>query len=275
MNDQTIPPSPLAIQVFGVSDRGHHRPDNQDTIGWTEIPARADGPACHLAVLADGAGGHAGGAAASRRAVQRVLTQAAKVDGTPDGAWLRSVLESANQAVYDLATEMGEAGNMGTTAVALLCIGDQALAAHAGDSRLYMIRGGVCRQVTADHSFVWYLMSQGLIGQDELNTHPRHGVITRCVGAQPVVQVELVEPPIRLAAGDRFVLCSDGLTEVITDHDIAVVLGDQPASQAAQALIDLANARDTRDNVSAVVVAVEHSTPGQTGTGTVVRAVPY
>jgi protein phosphatase len=249
------------VQVFGASDQGHHRPDNQDTIGWTEIPAAVGRPASQIAVLADGAGGHAGGAAASRRAVQRVLTQAAKVDGTPDGAWLRNVLESANQAVYDLATEVGEAGNMGTTAVVLLCVGDRALAAHAGDSRLYMVRGGVCRQVTADHSFVWYLMGQGLIGQEELNTHPRHGVITRCVGAQPAVQVDLVDPPIRLEAGDRFLLCSDGLTEVLTDQDIAVVLGDQPPAQAAQALIDLANARDTRDNVSAVVVAVEPSTP--------------
>jgi len=257
MNDQTPPLSPLVVQVFGVSDKGRHRPDNQDTIGWTEIPSPADGPAAHLAVLADGAGGHAGGAAASRRAVQRVLTQAAKVDGTPDGAWLRSVLESANQAVYDLASEMGEAGNMGTTAVILLCIGDRALAAHAGDSRLYMVRGGVCRQVTADHSFVWYLMGQGLIGQEELNTHPRHGVITRCVGAQPTVQVELVDPPIRLEEGDRFLLCSDGLTEVLTDQDISVVLGDQPPALAAQALVDLANDRDTRDNVSAVVIAVE------------------
>jgi len=260
MNDPTTPPPPVTVQVFGASDRGHHRPDNQDTIGWTEIPTAPDGPASHLAVLADGAGGHAGGAAASRRAVQQVLTQAAKVDGLPDGAWLRGVLERANQAVYDLATEMGEAGNMGT-AVALLCIGDRAFAAHVGDSRLYMVRGSVCRQVTADHSFVWYLMGQGLIGQEELNTHPRHGVITRCVGAQRAVQVELVEPPIGMEAGDRFLLCSDGLTEVLTDQDIAVVLGDQPADHAAQALVDLANARDTRDNVSAVVVAVEPATP--------------
>ena len=167
------------------------------------------------------------------------------------------VVEEANAAVHELATEMHEAGNMGTTVVALLCSDREAVVAHVGDSRLYLVRHQVCRQVTGDHSFVWWLMAQGEIGQDELNTHPRHGVITRCLGVRPKVDVEVLEAMIPLKAGDRFVLCSDGLTEVLTDQDIAVVLGDQPATDAAQALVDLANDRDTRDNVSAIVVSVD------------------
>jgi protein phosphatase len=257
MTDQPSPFAPLTVLVSGVSDKGHHRPDNQDTIGWTEIRVGTASRVWQLAVLADGAGGHAGGAAASRRAVQRVLTRAAKVSEPPDAAWLRALLEDANAAVHDLAMEMHEAGNMGTTIVALLCSEREAVAAHVGDSRLYLVRHQVCRQVTSDHSFVWWLMAQGEIGQDETHTHPRHGVITRCLGVRSTVEVELLHPALPLKAGDRFVLCSDGLTEVLTDQDIAVVLGDQPTEVAAQALVDLANARDTRDNVSAIVVAVD------------------
>jgi protein phosphatase len=261
MTDQPSPFAPLTVRVSGVTDKGHHRPDNQDTIGWTEIRIGGSDHVWQLAVLADGAGGHAGGGAASRRAVQRVLTQAAKASEPPDATWLRGVVEEANRAVHELAAEMHEAGNMGTTMVALLCSEREAMAAHVGDSRLYLVRHQVCRQVTSDHSFVWWLMAQGEIGQDEIYSHPRHGVITRCLGVRPTVEVEILEPLIPLKAGDRFLLCSDGLTEVLTDQDIAVVLGDQPAGAAAQALVDLANARDTRDNVSAIVVAVDPRNP--------------
>jgi serine/threonine protein phosphatase PrpC len=257
MTNQPSPFAPLTVRVSGMSDPGRHRPDNQDTIGWTEMRVGGVGGVWQLAVIADGVGGHAGGAAASRCAVQRVLSQAAEIRERPDTQWLGSVVESANTAVHKLATEMHEAGNMGTTVVVLLCSDREAMVAHVGDSRLYLVRHHVCRQVTADHSFVWWLMAQGEIGQDEVDTHPRHGVITRCLGVRPTVEVELVTPLIPLRAGDRFLLCSDGLTDVLTDQDIAVVLGDHPPDEAARALVDLANRRDTRDNVSAIVVAVD------------------
>jgi len=255
------PPAPLHLHVAGVSDPGRFRSDNQDAIGWIDLTPPEATEEAHLVLLADGAGGHAGGAAASRRAVAWLLTEARRA--TPaDGAALVAMVREAHRQVVALAREMGAAGNMGTTVVACLIRGHEALVAHVGDSRLYRIHHEVCGQVTHDHSFVWELLRRGAIAQEEILRHPQRGVITRCLGFGPEAEPELA-PPILLEAGDRLILCCDGLIEVVSDADIGAIARDADPEGAAAALVKLANERGTRDNVSVVVVAAETTEAGR------------
>jgi len=249
------PPAPLHLRVAGVSDPGRFRSDNQDAIGWVDLTRPGAEEEEHLILLADGAGGHAGGAEASQRAVQWLLTEARRTPPV-DGEALVAMVGAAHRQVVALARERGLAGNMGTTVVTCLVRGGAALVAHVGDSRLYRIHHGVCGQVTHDHSFVWELLRRGAIAQDEILRHPQRGVITRCLGFGNEAEPELA-PPIHLEAGDRLVLCCDGLIEVVTDGEIGAAARDGNPEIAAAALVELANERSTRDNVSVVVAAVE------------------
>lgn len=246
---------PLHHRVHGVSDPGRFRSDNQDAIGWIDLTPPGATEETHLILLADGAGGHAGGAAASQRAIQWLLTEARR---TPpgDGSALVEMVRAAHHQVLALARTRGLAGNMGTTVVACLIRGTEATVVHAGDSRLYRIHNRVCGQVTHDHSYVWELLRHGALAQDEILRHPQRGVITRCLGFGPEVEPEL-DPPLRLEGGDRLILCCDGLIEVVTDADIGATARDADPEAAATALVELANERAARDNVSVVVVAVE------------------
>lgn len=247
------PPAPLHLRVAGISDPGRFRSDNQDAIGWIDLTPPGATEESHLLLLADGAGGHAGGAAASRRAIQWLLTEARRA--TPaDGTALVAMVREAHRQVVALAREMGAGGNMGTTLVACLIRGGEALVVHVGDSRLYRIHRGVCGQVTDDHSYVWELLRHGAIAQEEILRHPQRGVITRCLGFGNEAEPEL-DAPIHLAVDDRLVLCCDGLIEVVTDGEIGALARDVDPESAAGALVELANQRSTRDNVSVVVVA--------------------
>ncbi len=250
--------SPLHLRVAGVSDPGRFRSDNQDAIGWIALTQPGAREESHLVLLADGAGGHAGGAAASQRAIQWLLTEARR-SPPADGPSLVALVRAAHHQVVELARGRGLEGNMGTTVVACLVRNTEALVAHVGDSRLYRVHHDLCGQVTHDHSFVWELLRRGAIAQEELLRHPQRGVITRCLGFGDEVEPELA-PPLTLEAGDRLVLCCDGLVEVVTDADIAAVTREAEPETAATALVELANRRGTRDNVSVVVAAVEAAT---------------
>jgi len=249
----TPPAAHLHLEVAGVSDPGRFRSDNQDAIGWIDLTPAGAAEESHLVVLADGAGGHAGGAAASGRAVAWLLTEARRA--TPaDGEALVAMVREAHRQVVALAHTLGAAGNMGTTVVACLIHGASAVVVHVGDSRLYRLHHGVCGQVTHDHSFVWELLRRGALAQEELFRHPQRGVITRCLGFGLEAEPEL-DAPLSLAAGDRLILCCDGLVEVVSAADIGAAARDLDPQAAATALVALANQRATRDNVSVVVVA--------------------
>jgi serine/threonine protein phosphatase PrpC len=259
----------LALQVGTDLDPGlrrKHEP-NEDTLFVTHgtIPSVSSVPTPFaLFAVADGMGGHAHGREASRLALD---TLARSVCGflssqqrRPD-AFLPGLIEgvrSANQAVYQ--RNQCQRDNMGTTMTAALVIDTTAYVAHAGDSRCYLYRPSAgLSQVTHDHSIVAALVDVHVIEPDDIYTHPMRNLIYRSLGEKASVEVD--GSPVPLAAGDILLLCSDGLWEMVRDPQIAAILSESApdASWMAHALIEAALAGGGEDNVSAIVVKVNHA----------------
>jgi protein phosphatase len=247
------------------SEPGDVRPHNEDFAGAfaPTIPDDAwdRGP---LFVVADGLGGHAAGEIASRTAIEAALaTWSNGVPPAPHQA-LRSAARGANLAVYDAALERGRRG-MATTFTALTLAGREAIVAHVGDSRCYLVRGEGCWQLTNDHSRVGEMLRLGLLTPEQAGNHPARSMLTRTVGTDPVIQVDLVRQATE--AGDTFILCSDGLWDTVARHEIAATAGaiGTPAVptvvDAANRLIDLALEREAPDNVTVLAVRVSTDRP--------------
>jgi PPM family protein phosphatase len=256
----------LAKVAWGLcSEPGDVRPHNEDFAGayspTTPDDAWDRGP---LWVVADGMGGHAAGEVASRLAVTTLLDAwTAGASAAPPSA-LRSGVREANAAVHDAGMETGRRG-MGTTMTALTLAGREATLAHVGDSRAYLVRDSQCRQLTTDHSRVAELLRMRLINPEQAATHPARSMLTRSLGADMMVQVDLVREPIN--TGDVFVLCSDGMWDMLSRPDIADMAGaigspDLPTPvDAARRLVDSAIKRGATDNVTAVVIRVTSDQP--------------
>ncbi len=213
-----------------------------------------------LFVVADGMGGHLAGEVASEMAVAR-LNERLPVGALSSLDDLVSAINEANQEIYDGSVENPDQAGMGTTVTAIAVVADALDGevfgiANVGDSRGYVLRHGRLRQVTIDHSFVQELVAEGAITRDEARTHPRRNIVTRALGIEPFVRVDSWTMPV--IRGDRFVLCSDGLVDEVTDDEITEVLrahADDPQA-AADALVAAANAAGGRDNITVVVVDV-------------------
>lgn len=213
-----------------------------------------------LAAVADGMGGHRAGEVASATALEAL--RAAVTSGRP----LRESIEDANDAVFTKSLTDASLRGMGTTlTAATLVAGDTLLVGHVGDSRAYLLHDGELRQVTDDHSLVEELVREGRLTADEAAVHPQRSIITRALGIDPTVNVDVY--PVELTPGDRLLLCSDGLTGMVQPDDIAATLRREsdPARVASQ-LVDAANAAGGEDNITVVVVAVTDEAP--------VRAAP-
>ncbi len=165
-------------------------------------------------------------------------------------------VEIANEAIHRRGQSNAEFHNMGTTASALVIHGGHAHIAHVGDSRIYRIRGGGCEQLTFDHSLVWEMQASGQIHSDSpLGKSIPRNVITRSLGPGAAVQVD-TEGPLPIQPGDRFVLCSDGLTGPVSDEEIGTLVASLPIDQAAEVLVDLANLRGGADNITVIVTEI-------------------
>ena len=167
---------------------------------------------------------------------------------------LRLALESANRRIHRLSLREEELAGMGSTCVALALKPPFAWAAWAGDSRLYLIRGGQIFQMTEDHSLVNEMVRRGMLTREEARNHEDRNFITRALGSHPKVEVEVWAEPYPVRAGDRFLLCSDGLHDLIASDQILEIAGEGSADAAGSRLIREANARGGFDNISAVVV---------------------
>jgi PPM family protein phosphatase len=247
------------------SDPGKVRDHNEDCAGAfaPTIPDDAwdRGP---VFVVCDGLGGHAAGEVASRTAVDALI--GAWTTGTPGAphAALRSAVRQANLTVYDAAQEKGKRG-MSTTCTALTLAGREAIVAHVGDSRCYLVRDDEVSLITTDHSRVGEMLRAGLLSPEQAANHPARSMITRAVGTDPIVQVDLVRQPT--SAGDTFVLCSDGLWDVVARHEIGEIAAGIGTTalptvvDATERLVDLALERGTPDNVTVLVVRVTTDRP--------------
>ncbi len=238
------------IELASRTDVGQVRSANEDS---HDALLRADG--ARLLVVADGMGGHRGGATASQSAIAAIAEAFAAGGGSDSRALLDSAIQSANARVFALAEADPELGGMGTTVVALLLdAGRQATVAHVGDSRAYRYRRGRIEPLTTDHSVVAEMQRRGLISDEEAALHPRRNEILRSVGVLPSVEVELGE--VDVEAGDRFILCSDGLSNLVQDHEIAASVQSQSPAEAADSLVRLANERGGPDNITVQILAI-------------------
>ncbi len=244
--------------VASRSDVGRVRAANEDSCGSFR---RSDG--ARLLVVADGMGGHRGGATASREALATIADafEASAAAGAPDPAdVLRSAIERANEHLFGMATEDPGLAGMGTTVVAFLLDADgRATVAHVGDSRAYRLRGGRLEALTTDHSVVAEMLRRGVLTAEEAAYHPRRNEILRSVGVLDQVDVEVGD--VALEPGDWVLLCSDGLCGVVSDAEIEEVLvaaaaAPQPLERAADALVDLANECGGPDNVTVALLAL-------------------
>lgn len=210
----------------------------------------------HLLIVADGMGAHAAGELASRLSVDLIPHHYAKLNRGDSPQALLRAMEEANQEIYRRGQANPEFRSMGTTTCALAILPVGAVVGHVGDSRVYRLRGNVFEQLTFDHSLVWEVHASRELSQDVTwsSAIPKN-VITRSLGPSSSVVVDL-EGPFPLQRGDRFLLCSDGLSGQLTDEEIGILLGSLDIDLAVRAMVDLANLRGGPDNITVVIAEV-------------------
>lgn len=203
-----------------------------------------------LYVLCDGMGGHEGGEVASNLAVDTLSSALAQKEPSV-GPMIASILK-ANETICKRSIAEPALRGMGTTLTAMWVSDDQVLIAQVGDSRCYLLRGGVFRQCTHDHSMVADLVRAGQITPEEARVHPQKNLVTRALGTDLRVDPDIFE--IMRQPGDRWLLCSDGLTDQVTDTEIATILSENDRYEAADALLALALSRGAPDNVTLLLI---------------------
>ena len=232
------------------TDTGRQRRENEDS-AYVRAP---------VFVVADGMGGAQAGEVASQIAIE-TFEQGLPDGGTPEQR-LADRVRDANHRIYDRSrTEQGREG-MGTTLTAAYLDGSQLALAHVGDSRAYLFRDGQLTRLTQDHSLVDELVRQGKLTEEQAAEHPQRSIITRALGPEPEVEVDAFTYPVQ--AGDVLLLCSDGLTSMITEERIAEILRSAPTlEKAGNRLIEEANEAGGRDNITVVLSRLEEAGDGQ------------
>jgi serine/threonine protein phosphatase PrpC len=241
---------PPELECSALSHIGPVREDNQDAVFLPEVAlAQEKG---YLFALADGMGGYANGALASKLALETLSNDFYNRNGTPGQVSLRKGVENANLQIFKAAQQLGS-GRMGTTLTAAFICGSSLFLAHVGDSRAYLVRGQKAAVLTNDHTTVGDLVRMRVISPEKVRDHPNRSILTRSVGLTMFINPELSRFSLR--EGDRLLLCSDGMWSVIEDREFADLSVAAPTAQAlCQSLIDLALERETDDNISVVAV---------------------
>ncbi|MDQ4025532.1 MAG: Stp1/IreP family PP2C-type Ser/Thr phosphatase [Actinomycetota bacterium] len=234
----------MNVVVGAQTDVGRVRQGNEDSY-LLEPPIYA---------VADGMGGHIAGDVASATAVE-VIAASARESESLDGPALADLVNRANEAIWEKARSDPSLRGMGTTCTLLMVDGDVAHLAHVGDSRAYLLRDGALTQLTEDHTLVERMVREGRLSAEEAANHPQRSVITRALGVDQQVQVDVRREQLR--RGDRILLASDGLTSMVAAEEIADVLRSERDPQAAaDRLVEIANAAGGEDNVTVLVLEV-------------------
>jgi protein phosphatase len=266
------------LEYASLSDVGVRRSHNQDNHA-VQLASDADKwrHEGHLFLVADGMGAHAVGEKASELAASIIPLTYTK--HAQDGAVpaLRKAFVEANASIHTRGQQNREFEGMGTTGTALLLRTEGAWVAHVGDSRVYRIRDGRTEQLSFDHSLLWVYARQQRIDPDTVHNIPSN-VIVRSLGPEPLVQVD-IEGPHPLQEGDIFLLCSDGLSGQLSDHELGAVASALPPEEACRFLVDVANLRGGPDNITVLIIRVGPAlaTPGPGGRGRkpLSRVVPW
>jgi PPM family protein phosphatase len=253
----------MRITYQAVTDVGRKRKGNEDSLF---VNAEQN-----LFVVADGMGGHAAGEVASKIAVDAINEFVCLTAGDEEITWpfgldenmsydgnrLKTAVRFANRKVLEATKERAEYEGMATTVAAVLVDGASANLAHVGDSRVYLVRGEELVQLTSDHSWVNEQIQSGVISADQARSHPLRNVVTRALGGKADLQVDMQVHDI--LPQDMLLLCSDGLTTMIPDDEIAHLVNDcgGDIEEAARVLVDAANARGGEDNITVVLLKFE------------------
>lgn len=242
-----------------LSDTGCHRPHNEDHASYADPqPPRPEAGRGVLALVADGMGGHAAGEVASEMAV-RLIERVYYRSATEPHQALENAFLQANRRIYYTAQRTPHYQGMGTTCTSLVLRGGYAYTAHVGDSRLYLVRGGTIYLMTEDHSVAMQMVRQGLINSNQARHRTDKNVILRALGTKPQVAVSTWEQPFPVRVDDRFILCTDGLSDLVHDDEIkTIVIAEEPAT-ACEMLIRLVKNRGGYDNITVGVLHVQEA----------------
>ena len=242
------------MKLAGKTDVGRVRQENQDDYRAGELPGDAA-----WVLVCDGMGGARGGREASQSAcnvIERCFQeQYAQCMPGEEEAFLKRALISANRFIFQKAMHEEAFAGMGTTAVCALVRGGTVYLCHAGDSRAYLFHEGEMRQITRDHSMVQQLVDSGKITREQAAQHPKKNLITRALGVSANIVPEYNRCEIEV--GDILLLCSDGLTNMISDEEIALVLREVPFFEAPSILVDRALQAGGQDNITVLLMGVE------------------
>jgi protein phosphatase len=257
------------VSAWARTNVGRRREKNEDSF--------LSDPSLMLFLVADGMGGHAGGETASRMAAE-LVRQSVAARRTDPGLFpaapgraelpgvlglLQEAIRAASQAIFEASTLRLDLAGMGTTTTLGLFCGPRLYVAHVGDSRLYRFRDGSLEQMTEDHSLVAEQVKAGFITAEEAQYSRFRNIITRSVGFESQVTADTFSVPVR--PGDMFLLCSDGLTGMVSDGDIARLLRERPPGTASDELVDLANRHGGEDNITLILLRYKGSGGGSGG----------
>lgn len=241
--------NPPLLTMSGLTDKGRVREHNEDTIRWDVFGG--------WAVLADGMGGHLAGEVASALAGETIAGRLAELnngDAEQVKLALHEAVVAANRAIHAQALADIRCHSMGTTVLAAVARDELLSCAHVGDSRLYRYNADGLVLLSHDHSLVQELVDEGFISQEDAASSVHRNVITRALGLQDTVEVDLLQ--VATTPGDLFLLCSDGLSDKLPHDELERLLKDGSLDTMARTLVDEANARGGEDNISAILIRV-------------------
>ena len=242
------------MMVYGASDIGKRRRNNEDAYLINRVDIFEDGKrrVFYVLAVADGMGGHAAGEVASGMTVER-LTAAPLTYLAGDVSGVQKIIEFLNRKIHDKSEDMQK--KMGTTLVAAIIEGNQGYVFNVGDSRAYLYRKNKIYRITKDHSVIQELLDKGLITKEEAKTHPDRHVITMAIGTKDEVNPDTKR--IQFDPGDVLMLCSDGVHDMLTDDEIAEILGKhERVTDMVHGIIDAANERGGKDNITVVIARI-------------------
>ena len=238
------------LKTFSITDIGKRRKLNQDYVYTSEMPV---GHLANLFLVADGMGGHNAGDYASRYTIETIVDEISKSNDESPVFVLEKAIKRANSLIRQKSEEETELNGMGTTVVAATIEGNKLCVANVGDSRLYIINNREIRQITRDHSLVEEMVRMGGLKREMARNHPDKNIITRAIGALDDVEVDFFE--VRLNKGDTILMCSDGLSNMIEDEEIRMIMqGQRDIVEKAESLVKAANNNGGKDNIAVVLV---------------------
>ncbi len=241
------------MKAYGMTDIGKNRVVNQDNIYVSTTPV---GNLPNLFVVADGMGGHRAGDYASRYATDAVVESITNNAETDIKKIITKAVEDANSLVFKKSEENEDFRGMGTTLVIAAISGDELTVANVGDSRLYLIEGSIIKQLTQDHSLVAEMVRMGQIDEQEARRRPDKNIITRAIGISDVIHADFFKSKVK--DNEYVLLCSDGLSNMLEDSEmLSAVTGSDPIEKKTSMLIDLANQKGGKDNISVIIIEPE------------------